>query len=181
MVVVDRDPLGVGASTRNGGMVIPELKAGPAGLTAKYGPVGRRMYDEVNEAFDQVETLVADEGIDCDYARSGQLYLAHNRAHVPALAAMADEQGGDLGEAVHYVRRDDLDEEIGSNAFHAGVVHRAHRRHPPGPVPRRTGPARPRGRSRHPRPHHGDRARGEGPGPHPRLHAHHRPGRGRGP
>ncbi len=82
MVVVDRDPLGVGASTRNGGMVIPELKAGPAGLTAQYGAVGGRMYDEVNDAFDQVETLVADEGIDCDYTRSGQLYLAHNRAHV---------------------------------------------------------------------------------------------------
>ena len=30
VVVIDRDPIGTGASTRNGGMVIPELKAGPA-------------------------------------------------------------------------------------------------------------------------------------------------------
>ena len=130
VVVVEHDRLGWGASTRNGGMVIPELKAGPAGLTARYGPVGRRMYDEVNEAFDQVEALVErplDDGlggdrIDCDYRRTGQLYLAHNRAHVDALAAMADEHGGELGEPVRFVTGDDLAAEIGSTAFHAGLV-----------------------------------------------------------
>ena len=122
VLVVDRDPLGVGASTRNGGMVIPELKSGPAGLTARYGPTGQRMYREVNEAFDHIEALVANEGIDCNYARSGQLYLAHSRAHVTELASMADEHAGQLGEAVHYVARDELSEEIGSTAFQAGVV-----------------------------------------------------------
>ena len=29
VAVLDRGPLGIGASTRNGGMVLPELKAGP--------------------------------------------------------------------------------------------------------------------------------------------------------
>ena len=115
MVVIDRDPLGRGASTRNGGMVIPELKAGPAGLTARYGPVGRRMYDEVNQAFDQVEALVADEGIDCDYERTGQLYLAHNRAHVDALAGHGRRarrragRGGPLRDRRRPGRRDRVD------------------------------------------------------------------------
>ena len=36
-------PLGIGASTRNGGMVLPELKAGPRTLAARYGDLGRRM------------------------------------------------------------------------------------------------------------------------------------------
>jgi len=80
VVVIERDPLGFGASTRNGGMVIPELKSGPARLEKKYGSVGLRLYDEVNQAFDHVETLIAQEQLDCDYLRSGQLYLAHNRA-----------------------------------------------------------------------------------------------------
>ncbi len=122
VVVVDRDPLGRGASTRNGGMVIPELKSGPADLARRYGPVGPRMYDEVNQAFDQLEALVADEGIECDYRRTGQLYLAHNRAHVDPLAAMADEHGGERGEDVHFVPGVELGDEIGSTAFHAGVV-----------------------------------------------------------
>ena len=122
VVVVERDPLGFGASTRNGGMVIPELKAGPATLEKKYGPVGLRLYDEVNEAFDHVEALIADEAIDCDYQRSGQLYLAHNRAHVGDLQAMAAEHGERLGEQVHWVDRAELRDEIGSDAFYGGVV-----------------------------------------------------------
>jgi glycine/D-amino acid oxidase-like deaminating enzyme len=122
VVVVDRDPIGTGASTRNGGMVIPELKAGPAELQQKYGPVGRRLYDHVNEAFDHVEALVVDERIGCDYARTGQLYLAHNRAHVAGLEAMVAEHAGELGEPVHWVPRDALADEIGSTAFFGGVV-----------------------------------------------------------
>ena len=122
VVVVERDPIGVGASTRNGGMVIPELKAGPAALEHKYGAVGRRMYDDVNAAFDHVESLIEDEGIDCDYARTGQLYLAHNEAHVAGLQAMATEHHDQLGEAVHWVPRAELAGEIGSRSFHGGVV-----------------------------------------------------------
>lgn len=129
VVVADREPLGWGASSRNGGMAIPELKAGPAGLTKKYGEVGRRMYDEVNLAFDHVESVIAGTGeaagagpIDCDYVRSGLLYLAHSRRHVSELRAMAAEHGGDLGEAVRFVERRDLGSEVGSEAFAAGLV-----------------------------------------------------------
>lgn len=122
VVVVDKAPIGWGASTRNGGMVIPELKAGPRALEREYGPVGRRMYAEVNEAFDHVESLVADHRIDCGYARTGQLYLAHSARMVPELRAMANEHGTELGEDVWFVPRDELAQEIGSSAFHAGVV-----------------------------------------------------------
>jgi len=122
VVVVERDPLGFGASTRNGGMVIPELKSGPAALEKKYGATGPRLYDEVNQAFDHVEALIDTEHLDCDYVRSGQLYLAHNRAHVGGLQAMAVEHGDQRGEAVHWVDRDGLRDEIGSDAFYGGVV-----------------------------------------------------------
>lgn len=126
VVVFDKEPIGWGASSRNGGMVIPELKAGPAGLAKKYGDVGRRMYREVNLAFDHVESIIAGtaEGdpIDCDYVRSGQLYLAHSRRHVEELRAMVSEHGGDLGEPVRFVDRRDLGSEIGSGAFAAGLV-----------------------------------------------------------
>ena len=93
MVVLDKEALGWGAASRNGGMVIPELKAGPTALEAKHGPLGRRLYAEVNDAFDHVESAIAGDdgrgGIDCDYARAGQLYLAHSPRHVPGLRAMA--------------------------------------------------------------------------------------------
>ena len=89
VLVLEKERLGWGAHTRNGGMVIPELKAGPATLQASYGELGVRMYREVNQAFDHLEALIADEAIECDYERTGQLYLAHNRTHIAPLRAMA--------------------------------------------------------------------------------------------
>ncbi len=123
VVVLEAAPIGTGAHARNGGMVIPELKAGPATLEARYGPVGRRMYDEVNEAFDFVEALIADHDIACDYARTGQLYLAHTPRLVPYLRKLAAEHAEGLGEPVRFVPRDELGAEIGSDAFHGGVVY----------------------------------------------------------
>lgn len=122
VVVVDKASIGWGASTRNGGMVIPELKAGPRALEREYGAVGRRMYAEVNEAFDHVEGLIADHAIECSYERTGQLYLAHSARMVPKLRAMAQEHGTELGEDVWFVPREELVDEVGSSAFHAGVV-----------------------------------------------------------
>ncbi|MGZ4716426.1 MAG: NAD(P)/FAD-dependent oxidoreductase, partial [Acidimicrobiales bacterium] len=122
VAVIERDPIGVGASTRNGGMVIPELHVGPAALTRRFGPLGARLHAEANEAFDWIERLIADGPIDCDYERTGQLYLAHNQAHVAALQAMAEDHGRRLGEAVHWVDRAGLRDEIGSDAFFGGVV-----------------------------------------------------------
>jgi glycine/D-amino acid oxidase-like deaminating enzyme len=126
VVVLERDPLGVGASTRNGGMVIPELKAGPMTLERRYGELGRRMHAEVNEAFDEVERLVAGDGdpdraIDCGYERSGQLYLAHRADRVPVLEELAREHGA-VGEPVRFVPRDELRDEIGSDDYFAGVA-----------------------------------------------------------
>jgi len=127
VVVLDKEPIGWGASTRNGGMVIPELKAGPAALTARYGPLGAQMYAEVNDAFDHVESLVAGPdghgGIECDYRRTGQLYLAHAPRLVPYLRKIAHEHGDELGEPVHFVPREQLGDEIGSTAYHGGVVY----------------------------------------------------------
>jgi glycine/D-amino acid oxidase-like deaminating enzyme len=122
VAVLDAHAVGWGASSRNGGMVIPELKAGPAALGRAYGQLGRRMYDEVNEAFDHVEGLIADESIVCDYRRTGQLYLAHAERVVPALRDMAREHGDELGEPVRFVPREALGDEVGSTAYAAGVV-----------------------------------------------------------
>jgi glycine/D-amino acid oxidase-like deaminating enzyme len=121
VVVLDAHRAGWGASSRNGGMVIPELKAGPAALARAYGPLGRRMYDDVNQAFDHVERLVEAEAIDCDYRRTGQLYLAHAERLVASLMAMAREHD-ELGEPVRFVPRDQLGDEVGSTAYVAGVV-----------------------------------------------------------
>ena len=113
------------------------------------------MYDEVNEAFDQVEALVADEGIDCDYrAQRAALPGPQPGPRAPRWRPWPTSTAGSWARPVRFVRprragrRDRLDRVPRRRRD------RAHRRHPPGPVPRRAGPARPRRRRRHPRPHH---------------------------
>jgi glycine/D-amino acid oxidase-like deaminating enzyme len=121
VVVVDAHELGWGASTRNGGMVIPELKADAATLERAHGDLGRRMQADVDEAFAWLERLVAEEGIDCDYVRTGQLYLAHHDRLVPGLRNLVHELQA-LGDDVHLVEGHDLAAEIGSTVYPAGVV-----------------------------------------------------------
>lgn len=122
VAVLDRGPLGIGASTRNGGMVLPELKGGPAALEARYGPLGRRMFAAVDDAFTLVEELTTGpDGIPCDYARTGRLELASGGASAAALRSAAAELDG-IGHGARYVTGDALAAEIGSTAYPAGLV-----------------------------------------------------------
>jgi len=120
-LVLDAHDLGWGASTRNGGMVLPELKAGPRSLERSHGELGLRLHQEVEDAFDHVEAIVATHGIDCAYQRSGQLYLSHSDRSARHLDELGDELSS-IGSPAHVVRGDDLTAEIGSEMFAAGLV-----------------------------------------------------------
>jgi len=120
-VLLEAGALGAGASTRNGGMVIPELKAGPATLERRYGELGRRMASDVDEAFAWVEERVGPGGIDCAYARTGQLYLAHAPRQEAHLEHLAGEHRA-AGHPARVVRGSELAAEIGSRRFGAGLV-----------------------------------------------------------
>ncbi len=118
VVVLDKEPLGWGSSSRNGGMVIPELHASPKQLAKRYGSLAHRLYAEVEEAFDHTEMLVAE--IDCDYQRTGQLYLAHSPRHTAYLRSLTAELQG-AGKDVHFLTGAQVQRRIGSSEFDSGV------------------------------------------------------------
>lgn len=132
VVVLEADELGTGASSRNGGMVIPELKAGPRALERRYGPLGPRLHAAVEEAFDLVEALVADERIECDYRRTGQLFCAHDESLRPAWEELVAEHRDDLGDhEARLVEGNALAAELGSTAYpFAAVLGRTGGLHP---------------------------------------------------
>lgn len=121
VAVLDRHDLGWGASSRNGGMVIPELKAGPGALVESYGELGARLHDEVERAFDHVEAVIAAQGIDCDYERTGQLYLTHGPRGLQRLRSLA-EQLVAIGSDAQVLTGDELAAEAGSRHFAGGLV-----------------------------------------------------------
>ena len=120
VALLDAHDLGWGASTRNGGMVLPELKAGPRTLERRHGELGLRLHQEVEDAFDHVEALVAD-GLECSYSRSGQLFLTHSARGASRLESLAGELTS-IGSPAVVVRGEELQDEIGSSCFAAGLV-----------------------------------------------------------
>jgi len=122
VLVADAGTPGWGASTRNGGMLLPELKVGPRALVRRYGALGGELADAAVDAFELVESLVGDHPIDCDYERSGALVVAHHAEQLRGLRTLAGEVEGDLGLPARFLLRDELRAELGSDAFAGGLV-----------------------------------------------------------
>ena len=88
VAVLEAETLGGGASSRNAGMTLTGLKLGAGGLFARYGRERtRRMFAASVAAITEVEKLVQEEGIACDFGRSGHLEVACKPAHLRAFEA----------------------------------------------------------------------------------------------
>src|ERR1700719_2719651 len=72
VAVIEAESVGWGASSRNGGMVLTGLKLPVGKLVAKYGlDVSQKLYAASLSSIDCVERIISEEGIDCDFVRSG--------------------------------------------------------------------------------------------------------------
>ena len=72
VTVLERHVIGWGASSRNGGFVLPGFKPDVEVLARKLGVAeARRLFELSKQAVQGLEALVADEAIDCDYTRCG--------------------------------------------------------------------------------------------------------------
>jgi len=81
VAVLERDHIGFGASGRNGGWAVAELAAGVGRYTALGSRDGAlRLERALFDAVDEMARVVADEGIDCGFAKGGNIRLARNRA-----------------------------------------------------------------------------------------------------
>src|SRR6202007_1060726 len=77
VAVLEAETIGWGASSRNGGMVLTGMKLGVNKLISMYGRERtKRMYAASLASIDCVEQIVREEGIQCDFSRSGHLEAA---------------------------------------------------------------------------------------------------------
>jgi glycine/D-amino acid oxidase-like deaminating enzyme len=88
VVVIEAETPGFGASGRNGGQVIPGLKLDPDALDRTFGEATTAF---VGAAADTTFGLIDRLGLDCGAARTGWIQGSIKRAHVPALAARAEQ------------------------------------------------------------------------------------------
>jgi glycine/D-amino acid oxidase-like deaminating enzyme len=122
VTLLEAHELGWGASTRNGGIIHPGYKWGPRALIKRYGhEQGRALFRETLDGYAYVRDLIAAEGIDAEFREHGHLELAFAHAHVPELEE-ARESFASVGLETRLVRGAELREEIGTDAYPAGLA-----------------------------------------------------------
>lgn len=123
VVVVDAGRVAGEASGRNGGQCNNGLAGDLGALAGRIGMDGARaLYQAFDEGVDRVEAIVADEGIACDFVRNGKLKLADKPGHTAKLARAAAVLAHEVEPGLRLLDRAELSAEIGSDAFHGGIV-----------------------------------------------------------
>ena len=119
VVVLERERIGWGASSRNGGQVLTGLKLDAATLIARFGEAGARsLFDASIEAIATLERLIADEGLECEYQRSGHIDAANKPSHFKAFREEQALLQRVFGHRVELVPVAEQQTEIGSDAYH---------------------------------------------------------------
>lgn len=123
VVVLEGGHVGAGASGRNGGHVNNGLAHSYLAAKAELGPErAKALYRAFDAAVDTVEGIVAEEGLDCAFRRSGKLKLASKPAHLAAMTRNFEAVHAEVDPDTAMLSAADLAGEIGSRDFHGGML-----------------------------------------------------------
>ncbi len=123
VAVLEAQTVGFGASSRNGGMVLPGLKVRAGVLIQRYGKeLAQAMFQASTASIDWVEQIVGEEQIACDFKRHGHVFLAAKPKHFEGTVRSAELVEREFGHRVRVIPRASLAEEIGSRVYYGGVL-----------------------------------------------------------
>jgi glycine/D-amino acid oxidase-like deaminating enzyme len=123
--VLEAGRVAAGASGRNGGHVNNGTSHDYAALAAKLGADhARALYRAFDDAVDTVERIVREEQIQCDFRRAGKIKLAAKPAHYEKLVRSFEVLHRDCDPQTELVPKARIREEVGSDAFHGGLLYR---------------------------------------------------------
>jgi glycine/D-amino acid oxidase-like deaminating enzyme len=125
VVLLEAETIGHAASGRNGGMCNNGFAQDYGLMSAKLGKeVADRLYRAFDAGVDTVERLVAEENIDCSFARVGKLKLAAKPEHYDKLARSQALLAANVDPDTEMVSRAGLIDEVGSDRFYGGLIYR---------------------------------------------------------
>ncbi|AZO19782.1 FAD-binding oxidoreductase [Mesorhizobium sp. M1E.F.Ca.ET.045.02.1.1] len=122
VVVLEAERVGWGASGRNGGHLNNGLAHSYLSAKAELGKERAiALYRALDDSVDSIETLVAEEGIDCNFRRAGKLKLASKPQHFEAIARNFEAVHAEVDPDTALLSPNDLKSEIGS-PFHGAML-----------------------------------------------------------
>jgi glycine/D-amino acid oxidase-like deaminating enzyme len=123
VAVLESQTIGWGASSRNGGMILPGMKLGVNQLISMYGrELTQRMYAASLASIDCVEQIIREEKIECDFSRCGHLEVACKQKHFDDYARQAEVIAREFNHRLRVIQKGDLPAEIGSKIYHGVFV-----------------------------------------------------------
>lgn len=132
-LVLDAEAAGWGCSTRNGGQISTSVKSELAALEAQYGHQRAfAIMKEGHNALEWIGDFVDREKIDCHFKVCGRFHAAHSPAQYESLAGEIGKDVPGLEIGAHLVPRNEQRSELGTDAYHGGVVFPKHASLDPG-------------------------------------------------
>jgi glycine/D-amino acid oxidase-like deaminating enzyme len=123
VTVLERHTIGWGASSRNGGFVLPGFKPEVEALARRLGVTeARRLFELSLQAICALEATIAEEAIDCGYVRSGTVVLAARPGHLAGLEASRRFLRNELAHETVVLGPAELRSEIGSARYFGGLL-----------------------------------------------------------
>ncbi|MGF1593756.1 MAG: NAD(P)/FAD-dependent oxidoreductase [Kiloniellaceae bacterium] len=125
VIVLEAETVGFGASGRNGGHLNNGLAHSFLEAIEAFGlERARAIYRAFDAGIDTIERIIAEEGIACDFRRSGKLKLASKPGHYESLARNCAAICREVDPDSSMLTRAELRSEICSDAFHGAMLQR---------------------------------------------------------
>lgn len=125
VVVLEAGRVAAGASGRNGGHVNNGTAVDFGGLVQRLGlDRARALYHAYDDAVDTVERIVREHQISCDFRRGGKIKLADRPEHYEKIARGFEQLHREADSETELVPPARIRAEIGSDAFHGGLLYR---------------------------------------------------------
>jgi glycine/D-amino acid oxidase-like deaminating enzyme len=123
VLIVERERVGWGASSRNAGQVLTGLKLDAATLVSRYGEArAQRLFEAARAAIERLEALIAQETIACEYERVGHIQAAFKPAHFDLFRREQALLARVCRHRVELVSREQQRSELGTSVYHGLLV-----------------------------------------------------------
>lgn len=123
VVVLDREAIGFGASTRNGGIASGNLRLGVSQAKQQFGEdKARQFFNEGVAARNHLRDLIATNNIDCDYHLNGRFTGALTHKDLQNMSREVELFSELTGIEAYAVEQENVSQYIGSEAYVGGIV-----------------------------------------------------------
>jgi gamma-glutamylputrescine oxidase len=123
VTVLDAGPLGIGASTRSGGMVTGGQKFVVSGALAGHpSEKQKRILEDAKASLDHIEQQISQHNLDADYQRCGRLIAAATPSHYNRLETWTKLLDAHAPGTTQLVPRNKLPDEIGGKHYFGALL-----------------------------------------------------------